>query len=422
MELAFKNIFTEYDDSLQKSLNIDPMGLSVIWTYFGQRIFNNKISSVALDIRSFNINLFNHFVIATLITDSSLNIHELFEKDKKQTIEKLLIVLENMIIWSWHESESNWMESQRKGLLGTSKALSQWIDGKTINININESFEKLELLKRQKVLGVNGRYKGSFVQIGFFTNNYDEYFNKDIFDETKLLIENNTDLKSLYDCIIGFFKDMKVEKIPKELYKIVFADTNKLAESTKAFWIDKLGFKTDEAKAIYDSVDLKNKTTLQEIFKQANKETKFEKLETILNLEPKLSYFNSLFQYLLFCDGLKVDEIENSYFKKLNSLDLSSEVLVATDSAKERLEQLSKIKDIKSIIQYHTEIMLARGHTPWLTMDEITNKIKVEISRRGSQEEVETKLASEIKDQSWIHNYYLWSVESIKRGLENEAL
>ncbi len=146
--MKFKNIFTEYDEKIEKTLEIDPMGLSVIWTHFGQEIFHNKISSVALDARSFTINLLNHFVIRTLMQDSSTNLQRLFEKDCKLTVEKLLIVLENMLIWSWHKDVQNgkdW-DDAKNGLLGTSKAISKW-EQNNINLNIDDKIEKLELCR-----------------------------------------------------------------------------------------------------------------------------------------------------------------------------------------------------------------------------------------------------------------------------------
>ncbi|MEA2099649.1 MAG: hypothetical protein U9P72_05935, partial [Campylobacterota bacterium] len=115
INMKFENIFTKYDSSLEKNLDIDPLGFSVIWTHFGQNIFNNKISSVALDPRSFNINMFNHFVIRNLMSDNTLYTTSLFEKDKRVAIEKLLVLLENMLIWSWYKSEEgeeSWGEAK----------------------------------------------------------------------------------------------------------------------------------------------------------------------------------------------------------------------------------------------------------------------------------------------------------------------
>jgi hypothetical protein len=415
-KLELKNIFTEYDERLQKALNIDPMGLSVIWTDFGQRIFNNKISSVALDIRSFNINLFNHYIIRTLMFTYA----GWFEKNKKETIEKLLIVLENMIIWSWFKNQDKWSENQRKGLLGTSKAISMWKDDKKVNVNFNEKFETLQLLKRQNILGVNGRYKGSFIQMRFFTNNYDEYFEENIFSDIKKLIECDQDLKLLSDAVLEFFNNMDVEKIPRDLYSKVFADTNKLANHMQEFWMKNLGFDTDEAKAIYNSVSIKNKIPWKTIFQQANDAYKSEKIETTIHVEPKLSYLNSLFQYLLFCDGCKVDSIEKSYFEKLKTINFSSEISVAKDSTQERLNKLGCIESIETFIAYHTEVMQDRGHEPWLKIYE--EMIKVEVFSRENKEEIEKNLSLSIGEQPWIHDYYLRSVENIKRGLENEAL
>ena len=52
-----KNIFTEYDELLTKNINTDPLGFQIVWTYFGQKIFHNKTTSIDMDIRSYNIKL-----------------------------------------------------------------------------------------------------------------------------------------------------------------------------------------------------------------------------------------------------------------------------------------------------------------------------------------------------------------------------
>ena len=45
--MLLNEFLTEYDDSLGSELNIDPLGLQVIWSAFGQQIFQNRISSIS---------------------------------------------------------------------------------------------------------------------------------------------------------------------------------------------------------------------------------------------------------------------------------------------------------------------------------------------------------------------------------------
>ena len=115
------SIFTEYDESLTKGLNIDPLGFQIVWTYFGQKIFQNKTTSVALDIRSYNINLFNHYIIYQIIQEhEGLSFKNLITNDitLKEKIEKTLIVLENLLTWSWYsKKDGKWEDEYKSGLL-----------------------------------------------------------------------------------------------------------------------------------------------------------------------------------------------------------------------------------------------------------------------------------------------------------------
>ncbi len=65
-------ILTEYDETISSELNVDPLGLLVIWSCYGQDIFRRRISSISNDVRNFTLNLFNHAVIRSLIEDDGV--------------------------------------------------------------------------------------------------------------------------------------------------------------------------------------------------------------------------------------------------------------------------------------------------------------------------------------------------------------
>ena len=433
--MNFNDIFTQYDEGLEKVLEIDPMGFSAIWTHFGQEIFNNKISSVALDVRSFNINLFNHFVIRNLIEDSSSLLQNQFKKDLKTAIEKLLIILENMIIWSWYKDSyvsddisKDWGDT-KNGLLGTSKAISKW-QNKDINLDITDDITNLEILKRQKILGVNGRYKGSFINMGFFTSNYDfdEYFDDELFDNTKELIENNNDLYALFNFIIKFFKNenLVVEDIQTELFTNVFKNNQSVTNDTKSFWLNKLGFKSNDAKNIYDTIDITisyNWDEIKNIFTIAKSIENSSKIDMILSLEPKLSYLDGILHYLTFFDSVEIDKLsKKEHFFKLKNLDFDEELsLISKDcAAKKRLQELNQVDSIEKLIEYHKNIMEERGHYPWINIDD--NTIKASVKKIKNKEGLSDKLKDEFSQIQWIHDYYLSSVLNIKKGFKNGTL
>jgi len=418
MILKYKNIFTQYDESLDRTQNLDPLGFSVIWTQFGQRIFKGKISSATWDVRSFNINLFNHYVIKRIMDEGNDEIKNLFEKDKKTTIEKLIIILENMLIWSWYEDKDGW---DRKNLLGTSKAISLW-NTNSINVDISDSLSNLELLKKQKTTGVNGSYKGSFIGMGFFDSNYDEYFDdREIFDEISDVILKNEKFKELYENVLNFFNTMDISNVPIESYKKVFKNSNILANHTKKFWETKLGFSEGEAKELYDS--LNDETPTRSTFKDLVKNT--NNFELIVKLEPKLSYLDTVFNYLLFCDGQEIKLLKKEEsFNKLEFLDFFEEEKISQDGTKERLNELEKVKDIETLIVYHKQVMESRGYASWLKIE--NEKLVVDVRSKEEKDKLEEKLEhvekNGIENIPWLHSYYMGSIRSIKKGFTNETL
>ena len=140
--LNSNNIFTEHDESLSLGLKVDPLGFQLIWTYFGQKIFKDKINSATFDIRNFNLNLFNHAVI-----------FHMQKEDANIDVNKMIILLENILIWSWYNNQNTF---KKEGLSGTSLTAKKWED--TTKINLQE-----DLIKNQISSGVNGRYKGAFI-------------------------------------------------------------------------------------------------------------------------------------------------------------------------------------------------------------------------------------------------------------------
>ncbi|MEA2049684.1 MAG: hypothetical protein U9O56_02980 [Campylobacterota bacterium] len=426
--MKFENIFTQYDESIEKSVDVDPLGFGSIWTYFGQQIFENKISSATFDIRNFNINLFNHYIVKKLSMDNEYINDKMF-LNKKETIEKLLIVLENMLIYSWWENQSDWGDN-RIGLLGTSKAISKWTGSNNIEeyFDISKKFNDLELLKNQKTTGVNGTYKGSFIAMfnsdnidnENLTKDYDKYFeNGELFKEIQEIIEKNKDFKTLSDKVIKLFDDQEIDtsKIPTEEYSKVFKNHKKVSKHTKKFWLKYLGFKSKEAKLIYDEIDFKR--GVDEIIEEADLKEDSSKFTKIISLEPKLNYYEKLFYYLLQKDGILIEKLEKEkcitfdYSFEGELKDVQDEVI-----AKERLENLSNANSIGEFIEYHKKMMDERGEkSPWIRVE--NNKIKVTNINAVADDIDKDELTTILKDKLWGERlYYIGTVASIKRGFE----
>ena len=149
------------------------------------------------------------------------------QRRSQEKIEKTLIILENLLTWSWFSTRDDWTEEYKSGLLGTYKALSIWESEQTYLINFNErDFNKIEILKNQRSLGVSGRYKGPFRAMGFFKE-YEESSYKgssELFEnEIKELIESqNSPLKNL---LLNLLYGKENKEI--EIFGILAAQKNK---------------------------------------------------------------------------------------------------------------------------------------------------------------------------------------------------
>lgn len=428
------NIFTEYDESLTKNINTDPLGFQIVWTYFGQKIFHNKTTSIALDIRSYNINLFNHYIIYQIIQENeNLSFNKLITNEIKlnEKIEKTLIILENLLTWSWFSTREHWDEKYKSGLLGTYKALSIWEDKQTYLINFNErNFNKIEILKNQRSLGVSGRYKGPFRAMGFFKE-YEESSYKgssELFEnEIKELIESqNSPLKNLYKEVISFLQEaqeLKVIEIGKNntlvnRYVESFKNPKDITLHTKRFWKKYLGLNQDEASIVYKYIDLSKKDqNSKQIFAKALEESPNNKIfQDINQIEPQLTYINLLFDYLIIKSENKISELNNDYLFTLENFKWDNFSIETNTSVFLRIEELKKIKDYKTLLEYHKIVMNKRGQMPWIELknDEI---LKTNVTKNIDSNKL-GELLSKNLNNDWLNDYYIYSMRNIKRGLE----
>lgn len=431
------SIFTEYDESLTKGLNIDPLGFQIVWTYFGQKIFQNKTTSVALDIRSYNINLFNHYIIYQIIQEhEDLSFKNLITNDitLKEKIEKTLIILENLLTWSWFSKKgSSWEDEYKSGLLGTYKALSLWEGKESYEINFNErDLAKIEILKNQRSLGVSGRYKGPFRAMGFFKE-YEESSYKgssEIFeDQIKVLIESDgSPFKILYIEVIKLLQKAqnshvieigKDDQIVDSFVKC-FKNPKITAKVTSAFWKKYLGLEQDEASIIYKHIDLPKQgeaiQNAKQIFEKVQNASPDNKIfQDINQLEPQFTYLILLFDYLIFKSEHKISELNNDYILPLMDFKWDNLSIEQNTSIFGRVEELKNIKDYETLIDYHKIVMQKRGQTPWIELKS-DNTIKTNIMKNINYD-IEDLLDKKLNND-WLHDYYIYSMRNIKRGLE----
>ncbi|MEC7729626.1 MAG: hypothetical protein VX555_13265, partial [Pseudomonadota bacterium] len=182
--MKLQDLLTEYDDSLSGDSFIDPLGQLVIWSAYGQQIFRNRVNSVSNDVRNFTLNLLHHGVIRSLLHDEEIQVSdalasELGPKESLPFVHACLIHLENIFTYSMvNRPEDAGIDTL--GILGGSKGRAA-LEDKDSDGNPQLIFTDKpsgQLLVRQLGLGVSGRYKTPFVEMGFFDQSYN-YFGQD---------------------------------------------------------------------------------------------------------------------------------------------------------------------------------------------------------------------------------------------------
>lgn len=200
--LSWQDIFTIPDSNIVKVSTEDPLGLQAIWVPFGQAIFNNRITTISNDLRNYTLNLVNHYCIYKLsheYADQFKNAKKKFNGYKNDYDVKagMLIFLENLYAFVMFLEETD-INIDKRGVLGISNAEKKYNEeGFNIEIVANSNDG---VLINQINLGVNGRYKGPFVKIGFFNRQFN--FNPTLWEEVDSIIQNNKNLKLLTDILI----------------------------------------------------------------------------------------------------------------------------------------------------------------------------------------------------------------------------
>lgn len=169
--LTQAQIFTTPDPTLTQEGSVDPMGMQMIWTDYGQKIFNNKLTTVSTDIRNYTINLFHHYLLYTFEREDSDTFQAAKVRFKDYTVDYdtkagILIFLEDLLLYSILEAEKQGLEVDTSGMLGSFNARRKWTT--EIESIVLEAEKNEGVFVRQIVLGVNGRYKGPFISMGLF--------------------------------------------------------------------------------------------------------------------------------------------------------------------------------------------------------------------------------------------------------------
>ncbi len=462
LENKLFNVFTDIDNTITGDGSIDPLGLRILWTSLGNKIFKSKLNTVSTDIRYYTLNLFNHHIIERCFTNykkefSSLSNSKYF-RNQTDLIDGLVIFIENLLthsslrlnnILDTELSQNSFVVpgiNKLKGRLNEN-------DAKYFKVGVRKD---KEILTRQILLGIHGRHKGPFKEMGLFHDSQNIYSNMELWNGSINKLFQNDPWKKTADCLIKLIKEKVIvfnsiknkseiefqidEILTKdvlEAIKLIFDPLIYKSNELKQFWENFIGLNEGEAKEIYELAKVEfsngNNKTYQDIIKEVQQKYNGNIATAITVIEPILTCFDNVITRLLFRSNNEIDNELIEFAKKwLNNKEINIDRILqyCTDEyfnaeAKHRLEGLCKCYQnnsknnlnptgfLKDVILYHRNIMDSRGQINWISIG-VNNKFSITRSFNSKAD-----IAINENGTNWINNYYLNTVHSLYNGLYN---
>lgn len=448
-----------YDDSLTGELNIDPMGLLVIWSSWGQDIFQSRITSIANDVRQYTLNLLHHAVMRNLLADESLQTAGAMKKRYSSKHDRdflfaSLIHLENIYIWSMLRSERQGVALT--GVLGILKARRQMGTGKKEPV-LRFGHESTScLLTNQIALGTNGRYKSPMMNMRFF----DSHYRYDLPDSeipwrtAETFIRQVPALNKLFQAAKAYLAELMKTTRPSDLtpcfdsrfdvlkkaYIKAFGNLETVGHNSNAFWLKMTGFDRNAAGALYRVLkkEYRDKSPQYlppgQVFTMALTEasadpdledTERMKLRHIIEAEPFLSLTELMFRGLQRQSQQTLTEfrhfweargLSDSHLPELAAKLLDNRLLQQslTGTPAGRFRQLLELalkptleEQVKGLLTYHNGIMASRGQFPWITL--AGENLSLQVSPYTMPEDRQ--------NGDWVNHYYLPQFRHMLHGL-----
>jgi len=454
-ENKLTDIFTDFDDSIFTDGSIDPMGLRIIWTSIGSKIFHNKLNTISTDIKFYTLNLFHHYLLQKCISEDEDSVNKLIRKkpyyNKSDLFEGLVIFLENLLTNAAYNFGDSSLVVPGKNKLGNLKrndAKKQTVE--KISVNRDKG-----ILVRQHLLGIHGRHKGPFQQMGVFGENPEDIYNNpsiwkeaaDIFIEkpwkeaaevlsdlikNKLLKSNTKSGTHIEYKVEDILTQDITEKYVALLYKEIY-----YTESIRSFWINRLGLNQDTAGILYKEYlkQTTEKIDFQKIIVDANKSSNDHFLGAINVIEPLLTLIDKCIKRILSSATSEIDSVlisfidqwlisnevyENKIKYYFSHTYLNQEAIIRLQKLLEIYITAKKEKKpaeyfILHLIKYHQDIMKSRGNLNWVSIG-IENKISVHRSNYISDQYLKY-----LESKHWVNSYYLPTVHNLHQGLVNET-
>jgi hypothetical protein len=456
-ESSHTDIFTDLDDSIFSDGSIDPLGLRMIWTSLGNAIFKNKLNTVSTSIKFYTLNLFHHSVIREV----QQQYPEIFLNHtgkapyhtKTDLYDGLIIFLECLMAhvlvqerqWASAESNSDFF------IPGLSKLKGKIDNGVSEQITVSIPVSKNEgILVRHILLGIHGRHKGPFQQMGLL-NRFDYYSNGRLWDEVRTLFKapgwyrlHQRLCKVLRENVLSLrisgnkpiwvkASDALIDQSLLTLYRGVLHDDSFRLPSLISFWERYLGLSAagDTASLIYDVVKSeKGEASAEEIIQELSEASGKEEFAAICAIEPFISLHNKVMNRLLSRGTVQFDEeLKQFVRRKLSDPSINTSVIhqflnerFFNAEAIRRLQELitlfeqsnhpvNEFQYITELIAFHHRVMKQRGNIPWISVGP-----SGDITQHRSFFYTDQYLQF-LEGNVWMNDYYVGTVNSLYKGL-----
>ncbi len=399
-DLGLGNVFfTEYDEGITGTSQRDPLGLQLIWSYYGRRLIKH-ITTISDDIRGFREVL--------LCLSICSDYYQMQNVKNKLEPKSLILLFEQLFVYSTVRKK------ELAGIIGADNANARYKEKKDDTL---VSYEDT-ILVREISLGYYGRYKTPLLTMGIIDNDskiadgidviklYGSNLYKHVLDGFRLFCEGISD--SRRELPIREFEEFDC------LYEAV---CGKMRDGEASFWLDRLqvsGENKDELmQSCYDVVNHDNVGMIAMELLPAE-----IKVVDIRMLEPFLRCIESVFYTALSVNRIsgvafddatleKHKERYREFCKCSDPKEEDSSILVKRIKyLKEKCDPESE-RYVKNIVDYHKQVCTQKKSAVWLEYDDSNDSV---------QSFVQADLS--INLDTWGRDYYFASLWGIKSGIE----
>lgn len=452
-KLALTDIFTDFDDTIFSDGSIDPIGLQVIWTSLGNRIFQNRLNTISTNIRAYTLNLFHHAVIQharEAYEEKIVNLVGRPPYDNRNDLYDGIVIFLECLLAHILVRDNAPEEETAIFIPGANKLNGILINRPGDKIASSLPVDRKDgILIRHILLGIHGRHKGPFQQMGLFQKS-DYYADDKLWKEIRKLFNSGSWGKLMSALVPRMDKHILSAKISgnkpirvkvsdivdenlESLYRAALQPANFNNDRLTHFWEHHLGLADPKTTAgkIYAHV----KTVGGEILPQEALQLLAQKhddpfLMAINAVEPFIAAIQKIMDRLLLRSTSSVDAEVSALIKKQlrnPAIDIHRIKSYLTEDffnyeAIRRLNRLIHIYNehtnpmhekgfTAGLIEFHRSITRQRGNLPWITISSTYH-----ITQHRSFQYTSVALENQEKD-TWVNDYYLNTVISLYKGL-----